>query len=268
MKEAPSPAEQNVEYLRRLYENTLDWYKVADSKGQLILTLSGAITVFGVLGLLDDQPRTLSGPPLYVALSAMAVLCLAIYCAVEALHSNLTESSLRRLHQLADVGPGRVTSDSPQVLSWFGMISTLSRSEKAAHREALAESLTGQFVVDLMGVTRRVGDLVPSELRSRYRKPHRRLEASPPSTVDAGTPTDDLSSRSGDATVNERDYAIVVEDALQGIGITEERRAMAAEIVMLSSNVLQKHRWVNRGWTFCGLALVLALIATILDWIT
>jgi hypothetical protein len=35
-------SEEALEYARRLYLNILEWYKIADSKGQLLLTLNGA----------------------------------------------------------------------------------------------------------------------------------------------------------------------------------------------------------------------------------
>ena len=38
--------ENSLEYARRLYERIIDWYKNADSKAQIILTLNGAFIAF------------------------------------------------------------------------------------------------------------------------------------------------------------------------------------------------------------------------------
>ena len=48
---APIPAPTaGVEYARRMYDRVIDWYKVAESKAQLILTVNGVFVsvAFGV----------------------------------------------------------------------------------------------------------------------------------------------------------------------------------------------------------------------------
>lgn len=40
-----------------------------------------------------------------------------------------------------------------------------------------------------------------------------------------------------------------------------EAEALANQIVILSKNVLNKHRWVNRGWVASGVALLLLVMA-------
>jgi hypothetical protein len=45
-----------LEYSREVYTLTLDWYKVADSKGQLLLTLNGVyITVLSSIAIASSQ---------------------------------------------------------------------------------------------------------------------------------------------------------------------------------------------------------------------
>jgi hypothetical protein len=43
---------------------------------------------------------------------------------------------------------------------------------------------------------------------------------------------------------------------LRCIGKNEERSVIAEQIVALSVNVLRKHRWVDLGWVFAGIALI------------
>jgi hypothetical protein len=40
-----------------------------------------------------------------------------------------------------------------------------------------------------------------------------------------------------------------------------ERDALTSEIVLLSGNVLKKHRWVNRGWVFSAASLMSLVLA-------
>jgi len=37
---------ENIEYIRNLYQNVLDWYKNADSKAQVILAIDGGLVAF------------------------------------------------------------------------------------------------------------------------------------------------------------------------------------------------------------------------------
>jgi hypothetical protein len=48
-----------LEYSRRLYANVMDWYRIADSKGQLLLTLDGVLVTI-VTGIVLGQPAEVS----------------------------------------------------------------------------------------------------------------------------------------------------------------------------------------------------------------
>jgi hypothetical protein len=42
---APSPDESDGEYVRRAYERAIDWYKVAETKAQMLLTANGILVI-------------------------------------------------------------------------------------------------------------------------------------------------------------------------------------------------------------------------------
>ncbi|GAA1955751.1 hypothetical protein GCM10009798_13740 [Nocardioides panacihumi] len=128
-----------LDYLRNCYAAALDWYKVADSKAQLIVTLNGLIVTV-VTGTAfaspDELHRRLDGAS-HLALSALVVaaacVVAALVCAVLCLFSRLDDRSLRRLHGFdADGRPNPLT---PQVAWWFGMIATLSTGRAAEGAE-------------------------------------------------------------------------------------------------------------------------------------
>jgi hypothetical protein len=52
-------------------------------------------------------------------------------------------------------------------------------------------------------------------------------------------------------------------EMLQSADERFELSALSEEIILLSRNVLAKHRWANRGWAAAGASLLLLLIATI-----
>jgi hypothetical protein len=51
-----------------------------------------------------------------------------------------------------------------------------------------------------------------------------------------------------------------IADVLKTADEDFERDALISEIILLSRNVLGKHRWVNRGWLFSALSLVSLLM--------
>ncbi len=62
-EEGRSSAPPNVEYARRMYDRAIDWYKIAESKAQLILTVNGAfVTItFGLVsGSVPEHGRSRS----------------------------------------------------------------------------------------------------------------------------------------------------------------------------------------------------------------
>ena len=141
---------QNLEYLRRLYANVLDWYAEADAKAQLILTLDGIIITLSSSGLvLKSNPAGLTGPPRLLLTVASVLLVGSLYFAVDAMHSNLSEAALR--------GPD-APEPMPENAWWFGMIATHSRTEKEARHASLHDTLA----VSVIRALRRTGPPQPS----------------------------------------------------------------------------------------------------------
>lgn len=62
----PSPMADNVtsslEYTRRLYESVLDWYKNADAKAQVVLSLDGIFLTFVGTTVLKDAANVVRLP--------------------------------------------------------------------------------------------------------------------------------------------------------------------------------------------------------------
>jgi hypothetical protein len=99
------PAGPALEYARRLYANVLDWYKLADTKAQLLLTIDGAFitiiagAIFGNPEATSDRARQF-GPETWVLLAVSALALLAsVACAALCLWSRtgLGETSIRRV---------------------------------------------------------------------------------------------------------------------------------------------------------------------------
>src|ERR1700731_4421807 len=87
-------------YIRRVYANTREWYAVAETKAQLLLTVNGAFVtiLFGVLfGKIGDVRDVTArfGPETWTFLSiAVAALVSALTCAAGCLwsfHGNAKE---------------------------------------------------------------------------------------------------------------------------------------------------------------------------------
>jgi hypothetical protein len=171
-----------LEYGRRLYANVFDWYKIADSKGQLLMTFNGIFVTIGS-GIILGQPREAAERIkqfelttwLFFSSTALCVL-LSIGCATLCLWSRLGDAAVLRLIKKFNVDPGRKETYTPHVAWWFGMIATLE----------------------------------PGNISE---------------------------------VINVADEQF-------------EREALISEIILLSGNVLKKHRWVNRGWVFSAASLV------------
>jgi hypothetical protein len=149
-------SQTNVEYLRRLYANVLDWYKIADSKAQLILTLDGAFitivtgTVFAKPDELMARQRVFGWETwTFLSLAALAIVS-SIICAVLCLHSQLHEAHLNDLVAQYRVDRENLDTYTPAVAWWFGMIASLRSdimikylrtANEAFERDALANQI-------------------------------------------------------------------------------------------------------------------------------
>jgi hypothetical protein len=134
--EMPVPApvapatDDAVEYARRVYASTLDWYKIADTKAQLLLTINGIfVTILSgaLLGKVADVRALgdVSGPETWVFfLVAVVGLAGAITCAARCLWSRLGRIARDDFAHL-DVDPDDPATYRPEVLWFFGRLARL-----------------------------------------------------------------------------------------------------------------------------------------------
>src|SRR5215216_1568412 len=108
--------ENTLDYSRRLYERIIDWYKNADSKAQIILTLNGAFVAFLTSSIFKNPDELLKLTNKFSAftwffLSLMCV-CLvgSIVCALMCLWSRIAfsverdEMILSQIENLKETG--------------------------------------------------------------------------------------------------------------------------------------------------------------------
>lgn len=172
----PDPAE-NLAFLRAVHDDALAWYRSAESKGQILLTVDGVIITV-LAGTAFGDPRTADlGPATRVLLGSTAVALLgSLLAAVMCLRSRLDDR--RGPHGPAAAGSW-----------WFGSLARIDPD--------------------------RAGELL----------------------------------RSAD--------------------LRFESQALAAQLPVLSRNVLAKHRWANAGWALTALALaglVAAAAGSVAGW--
>jgi hypothetical protein len=136
------PDSQNLEYLRRVFDNVLAWYGVADSKAQLILTLDGIIITLSSSGLLVSPLHKEARADPWLLLAAAVLLAMSIYFAVDAMHSNLSEANLRAMGS---------TGLAPEHMWWFGTIATLARTPREARYLSWRETLVVSVPLALIG---------------------------------------------------------------------------------------------------------------------
>ena len=127
----PAGAEApRLDYLRRLYDNVFYWYRLADTKAQLILTLDGlVITLFtaAVLGDpndLDARVKAFTEATWVTLSAAMAALLCSVAAALMCLRSRLHRSHIQQTLEEHDLDPCAPQSYAP-VSWWFGTIATL-----------------------------------------------------------------------------------------------------------------------------------------------
>jgi len=118
-------------FSREVYASTMDWYKVADSKGQLLLALNGVyITVLSSVTIASSQQlvKIRTSLPLVtgVLLAATAVAtATSILMAVACLYSRLSDArTLQAVSERDEQGRLRYR---PAVLYWFGTIARMDR---------------------------------------------------------------------------------------------------------------------------------------------
>jgi hypothetical protein len=129
---APDPILQRQEaliYCRAVYASMPDWYKIADAKGQLLLTINGIfVTVLSGLVLLrPDELIVRKSQLTWIAwmfiIGAAIAVGYSIICAIICLHSRLSNADMDKHHasfQYLD-SEGR-SHYHPAVTFWFGTV--------------------------------------------------------------------------------------------------------------------------------------------------
>lgn len=144
-----------------MYDRIIDWYKVAEAKAQLILTVNGifASVAFGVATSSASGVRALrAGPETWILLGTAAfALCAAIVCAVSCL---LSRHQFNRSIDFAQMGvdPDDPSTFGPEVLwyfghiarlPWAGVVAQLQSVDESFERKALTYNVHGLAVVVL-----------------------------------------------------------------------------------------------------------------------
>jgi hypothetical protein len=178
-----------LEYTRHLYANVLEWYRNADSKAQLILTIDSIFLSFlsNFLFGMPDKLITKTSQLNFLTWLFLTTMCMSlaasIISSIVCLWSRLDNESAKKFlsHHGAFNHDERIYS--PEVMWFFHHISNLNQKE--------------------------------------------------------------FMSR------------------INTINSNFETKALSSQIYILSSSILYKHRWVNRGFLFSGLCLISFLLVGI-----
>jgi hypothetical protein len=115
---------QALDYAHRLFENYIDWYKTAETKAQVLLTLVGGFLTFltgSAFAKRDDLKKVVDyfGIETWILLAAMCLAStLAIVSAIVCLWSRT--NSRREVNQLLHrPGAGSGGKDYPPQVMWF-----------------------------------------------------------------------------------------------------------------------------------------------------
>jgi hypothetical protein len=149
-----------VEYSRRVYDQAFSWYKTAESKAQLILTVNGAFVTIA-LSVLSGKSNGIGpsysapGPETWaflgVAIACLAgAICSATMCLLSR-HNHNIESDFTRLR----VKPGEKATYCPEALWYFGHLASLDFDHAVAALRGLGSG--SEFLIltyNLVGLSR------------------------------------------------------------------------------------------------------------------
>jgi len=138
----------SVAYIRQLYGSVLDWYKSADAKAQVILTLDGVFLSF-VANTLFGKADVYKLPWYSFALLGLMSITLAIslFHAISCIWSRIyTPEELKHFLAEAGVDCARYQTYTPSVCWFFQLIASLDKAEF----EKRMRSLEPEFEVDAM----------------------------------------------------------------------------------------------------------------------
>lgn len=123
------------DYLPRLYDDVLAWYRSADAKAQLLLTLDGVFVTVTAAAVFA-KPEELVARKASISVLAWVLLAAAavgvvssVICAIACLYSRLSTANIDRLISDWGVLPDDVESYRPAVGWWFGFIAVLPRPQ-------------------------------------------------------------------------------------------------------------------------------------------
>jgi hypothetical protein len=131
MTTEPASQPEALAYSRLVYDSMRDWYKVADRKGQLLLTLNG-IYITALSSVVIVSPQALLSRKAFPAVAwlffggAALATTISILSAIACLHSRLSNSRLDQIRDLfVEPDDGGVTRYRPVVTFWFGTIARM-----------------------------------------------------------------------------------------------------------------------------------------------
>lgn len=117
-------SENTLDFSRRLYERTIDWYKNADSKAQIILTLNGALIAFLTSGIFKKPAEIFEITSKFGGLTWLFLLLMCVCLGGSILSAFLCLRS--RLGTLAEIEKLRNSAEySPNEMLFFGTIAHL-----------------------------------------------------------------------------------------------------------------------------------------------
>jgi hypothetical protein len=142
-----------VTYLRSVYADVFEWYKIADVKSQLILTLDGALITVAT-GLVLANPSQLATRDrrfgwetwMFLTISSLA-LTMSVVCAVKCLYSRLDNASLHILRR-HNVDPEKGVTYVPAIAYWFGTIAKLDPQSAVSYLKTAPR--TSEFEIDAL----------------------------------------------------------------------------------------------------------------------
>ncbi|HEX7051748.1 MAG TPA: hypothetical protein VF188_16200 [Longimicrobiales bacterium] len=157
----PVPAERSepprsdaaVEYARRLFENVMSWYRGADAKAQVILTIDGAFLAF-LTGAMFTEPGELraivaefSAATWLLLLLMTLALVASIFSALACLWSRIySRNEVRNLFDRLGVDVRDAGSYAPEVMWFFQFVGRL----EAEPFRARLPSVDATFEVDTL----------------------------------------------------------------------------------------------------------------------
>lgn len=136
----PDPPDRQamIEHLRELRATQQHWYRTAETKAQLVLTVDGLFLTFlttSVITKRDDVVRTTAtfGPETWLFLAGMALaLALSIYSSVICLASRgMRRKHLRDVLEHHHVDPGKAHTYPPEVTMFFYYLGSLPAGQYA-----------------------------------------------------------------------------------------------------------------------------------------